>query len=126
MVENFDLDTQLKTSMKKPPILQELERCDIAVVPTEWQKSQFPERYRTKLKTIFDGVDTSFFHKENKTVIDDDISLKNRETGETFEIKKRMEIISYATRGMEPMRGFPEFKKLARKLLEEDKKQGLS
>ena len=121
VVENFDLDTQLKTSIRNLPILQELERCDIAVVPTEWQKSQFPERYRTKLKTIFDGVDTSFFHKENKTVIDGDISLKNRETGETFEIKREWKLVSYATRGMEPMRGFPEFMKLARKLLEDDK-----
>ena len=92
MVENFDLDTQLKTSIRNLPILQELERCDIAVVPTEWQKSQFPERYRTKLKTIFDGVDTSFFHKENKTVIDDDISLKKQRNRRNFRDKERMEI----------------------------------
>ncbi len=43
LLEQFDLDAQLKTGLRNLPILQELERCDRAVVPTAWQKSQFPK-----------------------------------------------------------------------------------
>ena len=42
------------------PILQELETCDLAVVPTEWQKKQFPSEYEKKLNVIFDGIDRIF------------------------------------------------------------------
>ncbi|MBM5809269.1 MAG: hypothetical protein FJ051_05530, partial [Cyanobacteria bacterium M_surface_9_m1_291] len=40
LLAEFDLDAQLKTGLRNLPILQELERCDLAVVPTAWQKSQ--------------------------------------------------------------------------------------
>ena len=42
LLANFDLNDQLKTGLRNLPILQELERCDLGVVPTEWQKKQFP------------------------------------------------------------------------------------
>ena len=61
LMAEFDLDAQLRTGMRNLPILQELQRCDIGVVPTEWQKKQFPDAYQNKLKVIFDGIDTSFF-----------------------------------------------------------------
>ena len=38
--------------------LQELELCDLAVTPTEWQRSQFPVAQQQRLQVVFDGVDT--------------------------------------------------------------------
>ena len=46
LVAKFDLDTQLQTGLRNLPILQELECCDVAVVPTQWQKQQFPIPYQ--------------------------------------------------------------------------------
>ncbi|PWL22592.1 MAG: glycosyl transferase family 1 [Synechococcus sp. XM-24] len=111
LIEKYDLNSQLKTGLRNLPILQELERCDLGVVPTAWQKSQFPVAYHSKLNVIFDGIDTTFFHPKQKrlNLEDCDLTLYNRETGEPFLIGGGQKLLSYATRGMEPLRGFPEF-----------------
>jgi glycosyltransferase involved in cell wall biosynthesis len=111
LMATYDLDAQLKTGLRNLPILQELERCDQAVVPTAWQKSQFPVAYQRKLKVIFDGIDTTFFHPKpaRLNLEDSDLTLHNRESGEPFVVGAGQKLLSYATRGMEPLRGFPEF-----------------
>ena len=122
LVADFNLDERLKSNLRNLTILQELESCDFGVVPTEWQKLQFPKTYHDKLRVIFDGIDKNFFHNNNDEQIKDRQSLriKNRETGETFNIPKKAKIISYATRGMETLRGFPEFMRALPTLLNED------
>ena len=96
--------------MRNLPILKELQSCDYGIVPTEWQKQQFPNEYKNKLRVIFDGVDESFFYPRNDDKLkENDITISNRQTGERFILKKESKILSYATRGMEPLRGFPEF-----------------
>jgi glycosyltransferase involved in cell wall biosynthesis len=121
LLESFDLDAQLLVGMRNLPILQELEVCDVAVVPTEWQKSQFPKAYQTKLQVIFDGIDRSFFHPEpaSSRVADRNLVLTNRDTGTGHTIPAQAPVLSYATRGMEPLRGFPEFLQAAAHLLSE-------
>ena len=111
LMATYDLDAQLKTGLRNLPILQELERCDLAVVPTAWQKSQFPMAYQAKLNVIFDGVDTGFFHPKpgQLDLIASDLTLCNRDSGEQVVVKAGNRLLSYATRGMEPLRGFPEF-----------------
>ena len=120
LLAEFDLDAQLKTSLRNLPILQELERCDLAVVPTAWQKTQFPEAYQSKLEVIFDGIDTTFFKNKPKELDLEkrDIKLTNRDTGEIRLLKAGRRVLSYATRGMEPVRGFPEFLRSLPHLLE--------
>jgi glycosyltransferase involved in cell wall biosynthesis len=119
---DFTLDSQLQTNMRNLPILQELERCDGAVVPTAWQKQQFPAIFQQKLAVIFDGVDESFFHPPDEDLstpeqLGDALSIANRDTGERVVIGAGKRVLSYATRGMEPLRGFPEFLRAAAALL---------
>jgi len=111
LVQTFNLDMQLNTSLRNLPILQELERCDSAVVPTEWQKCQFPAAYQHKLEVIFDGIDRQFFRPQTASMESQQqaLILHNRDTGEAFQIGAGQRLISYCTRGMEPLRGFPEF-----------------
>lgn len=111
LLADFGLDAQLKTGLRNLPILQELERCDRAVVPTAWQKAQFPKAYQGKLEVIFDGIDTSFFHLPPAGVDlkNRNLTLTNRDNGEKVLLEAGRRVLSYATRGMEPLRGFPEF-----------------
>lgn len=111
LILDYTLDAQLKSGLRNLPILQELECCDIGVVPTKWQKSQFPDAYKNKLEVIFDGVDTSFFHpnEHESKKRKEEIYLSNRETNEKYRINSNDTVMSYATRGMETLRGFPEF-----------------
>ena len=111
LLSTFDLDAKLKTGLRNLPILQELECCDLGVVPTEWQKSQFPSPYKDKLTVIFDGIDTNFFQPfhDPLSLKNQDLKIENRETHQSFTLRANRKVLSYATRGMEPLRGFPEF-----------------
>lgn len=86
---------------KNAKLLIDLYSSDVGISPTEWQKSQFPKEFQTKIKVIHDGIDTDFFkpNEEAKFVV----------PGRDIELTAKDEVITYATRGMEPLRGFPQF-----------------
>ena len=69
----------------------ELSEADHVVTPTAWQRSQLPASLQKRCEVIHEGVDTDFF-------------VMNP----TWRPKNRLRL-TYATRGMEPMRGFPQF-----------------
>ena len=108
LIENFGLDQQLQTNLRNLPILEELTRCDIGVVPTKWQFQQFPREFNCKLRVIFDGIDTNYF-KPDKDIDKGDVTIIGEDLVEPLIIKPDQVVLSYATRGMETLRGFPEF-----------------
>lgn len=114
------LDFFLRIGMRNLPILLELEKCDVAIVPTEWQKSQFPSCYASKINVVFDGIDSRFFYPNSANLRQENMLIHNRDTHEPFLISKDNIVISYATRGMEPLRGFPEFLLSLPRLLSDD------
>ena len=67
----------------------ELATADGIISPTMWQKRQLPEIYANKCHEIFDGIDLSIYHAGKEL--------------------PRKNIITYGTRGMDPMRCFPQF-----------------
>lgn len=79
--------------------LDALRECDLGIVSTWWQHSQFPVEYASKLHVVHDGIDTEFFSPESES------SLQL----EGVDLSGATEIVSYATRGLEPYRGFPQF-----------------
>ena len=109
LVKEFDLNTQLSCGMRNLAMHHEISECSIGVVPTQWQKSQFPIHLQQKLQVIFDGIDENFFHHPTKNTDEGIFELSDRETGKKFLFPSKAPILSYATRGMEPLRGFPEF-----------------
>jgi glycosyltransferase involved in cell wall biosynthesis len=86
---------------------QELVSCDAAVVPTPWQASQFPEPLRAKLQVIFDGVDPHWHQPPADPARNWPLRIEG-EAG-VLELQAGQPLLTYATRGMEPLRGFPEF-----------------
>ena len=69
----------------------ELSEADIIISPSNWQKSQLPAGIQARCMVLHEGVDTSYFVINPKWKSNDTLRL------------------TYCTRGMEPMRGFPEF-----------------
>ena len=69
----------------------EIIASDRLVSPTEWQKSQLPKLVADKCEVIYDGIDIENFQPYKKKTVNNNFT------------------ITYGTRGMEPMRGFPEF-----------------
>ena len=94
-----DIEAEVRT--KNVPILQDLCATDAGVSPMHWQKKQFPAEFHSKIRVLYDGVDTAFFQPrpEAKLVLP---RLNLNLSAET-------EIVTYVTRAMEPMRGFPQF-----------------
>ena len=68
----------------------ELAVSNAIISPTQWQKNQLPESFKKHCYVIFDGVDNHVFKPD-----------QNKKSTEP--------LITYGTRGMEPMRCFPQF-----------------
>lgn len=67
----------------------ELSTADRIVSPTNWQKNQLPANLRMNCEVIFDGINSEQF-KPNLS-------------------KRKEVVVTYGTRGMEPLRMFPQF-----------------
>ena len=93
-------DDEARIRVKNTPILIDLYSCDRGLSPTNWQRSQFPPEFQSKITTLHDGVETSFFKPNPETkLILPDINL---------DLSDAPEIVTYVGRGMEPYRGFPQ------------------
>ena len=87
-------------------ILLDLDNCDLGYCPTAWQLSRFPTEYRAKLRPLFDGVDTNLW-KPDPTA--------PRIVGNRI-LPPGMKLVTYVSRGMESMRGFDLFVKVAKRI----------
>lgn len=105
----LNIDDLAKLRCKNSHLLVDLYTCDAGICPTKWQLSQFPKQFRDNIKVLHDGVDTEFCTPNNDVTF----LIKDK----NIELSAKDEVITYATRGMEAYRGFPEFMKAVEKLL---------
>ena len=106
----YNLHEQALVECTNLPVLQELVQADRIVCPTQWQRSQFPPEWQPRIELIFDGVDLDFFKPQPWS---GEVVLSSGEEGSTVHLRSDQRVLSYATRGMEPLRGFPEFMRAA-------------
>jgi glycosyltransferase involved in cell wall biosynthesis/parvulin-like peptidyl-prolyl isomerase len=99
--ESLTEDDEARIRIKNAPILQDLYSCDHGLSPTYWQRQQFPSEYQSKINVLHDGIDTDFFRPKSGAKLV--LPSKN------LDLSHVDEIVTYATRGMEPYRGFPQF-----------------
>lgn len=97
------IDTRAKTRYKNSHLLVDLYTCDRAITPTRWQLEQIPAEFHHKTSVIHEGIDTDYFIPDEEVVFE--------LNGQKF--TRQDEVVTYATRGMEPYRGFPQFMQAA-------------
>ncbi|HET8728838.1 MAG TPA: glycosyltransferase [Alphaproteobacteria bacterium] len=102
-----DGEEACRIRMRNASVLLELAQADVAVCPTAFQRDQFPPPFRDKLVQLHDGIDTAFFSP-----------AAAGEAPPVAGLPADAEVITYATRGMEPYRGFPQFLEAAAAVLE--------
>ena len=81
-----------KNWRRNQQIALELSVSKKIITPTEWQRSQLPDVFRKECEVIFDGIDTNIFCP----------SRRKSQMQNNFKL-------TYGTRGLEPMRCFPQF-----------------
>lgn len=99
MNPNLGYEDFCRVRTRNLPILLDLTHCDWGVCPTAYQLSQIPRLFHGKLTQIHDGIDTDFFQPADAP----ELKLPN------LTLTRDSEVLTYATRGMEPYRGFPQF-----------------
>ncbi|BBK37830.1 glycosyl transferase [Allostella sp. ATCC 35155] len=77
-----------------------LDQSAAGVSPTHWQRSTFPAAHQPMIRVIHDGVDTRRLHPD---------PLARFELPDLTMLSARDKIVTYVARGLEPIRGFPEF-----------------
>ena len=97
---DYDSNKCLSLRHRNLSLALELSEAHHIVTPTSWQRAQLPPALGQRCEVIHEGVDTDFFVMNPAWRPADRLRL------------------TYATRGMEPMRGFPEFVQSLPTLLE--------
>ncbi len=92
-------DHQLRLRTWNAQTLLELAACDQAVVPTRWQRQQFPEHLQDRLQVIHEGVDTTLLAGLRRTQLPRLPCLPP---------DPEIEVLTYVSRCFEEYRGFPQ------------------
>jgi len=89
-------------------VLASLVDCASGYSPTEWQRQSFPERFRPKIEVHFDGIDTELYRPRvvPRVIAGNAVPADTR-------------IVTYVARGLESMRGFDQFMKVAQRIASE-------
>lgn len=95
----------LRARTRNAMILLDLQNCAAGYSPTAWQRSLFPTEYQYKIETIFDGIDRELWHRRQVPR-----RIGNRD------IPPETRIVTYVSRGLESMRGFDIFMKVAKRI----------
>jgi glycosyltransferase involved in cell wall biosynthesis len=104
-----DLNDLLRYRSGNASMLADLDSCDHGVCPTQWQLSHFPEEFKSKITVLHDGVDTDYFFPDSTY----------RLALPQLDLTQVDELITYASRGMDLYRGFPQFMKAIAQVLQQ-------
>lgn len=98
----------LRARTRNAMILLDLETCAAGYTPTRWQWGLLPEVWRPKVEVIHDGIDTGSWRRRPAP----------RRVGDE-EIDEDTRIVTYVSRGLESMRGFDIFVRVANRIAAE-------
>lgn len=82
------------------PFLLDIQDCDCVLTPTRFQAAEHPDFIRDRTVVMHDGVDCQLFSPG---------PAEKWSPAAALSIPPSAPILTYATRGMEPVRGFPDF-----------------
>ena len=94
-----DVGDACRVRMKNVNNFLHFDIADAGVSPTEFQKSVFPEPFRSKIRVIHDGIDTE------RLTPNPDVWLQIG----PYKLTRQDEVITFVNRNMEPYRGYHTF-----------------
>jgi glycosyltransferase involved in cell wall biosynthesis len=103
------IDGEVNLQLKNAATLLALVDCDRAISPTHWQRSTFPAEFQPKIRVIHEGVDTDKAKPSNHA------KLRLPSGGV---LSKADEVVTFASRHFEPVRGFHIFMRALPRILD--------
>ena len=103
---------RLRARARNATILLDLDACDAGVSPTSFQQELLPAEYRQKVRVIHDGVPTDVWRPLRWLAPE-----RSRRLGQ-MELDPGTRVVTYVSRGLESMRGFDVFIKMAKRICE--------
>lgn len=82
--------------------------ADRLVVPTQFQRAQFPRFLQDHLTVLHEGISDDFYALERAAVAPEAMDIGSRQ------VDGRAGIVTFVTRSLEPLRGYPQFLEAAR------------
>lgn len=92
------LQARERVRVKNTHLLHALSACDLALAPTEFQKSQHPAWARDRIQVIHEGIDTRRFRPDPAA------SVHLKAAGLT--LRPGDEVVTFSVRHLEPYRGY--------------------
>jgi glycosyltransferase involved in cell wall biosynthesis len=105
------VDDRARVRAKNALQLLNLEACDLAVSPTQWQKSLHPKAYHDKIRVIHEGIDSQHMHPDPRA----SFTLPNGKV-----LTPGDPVVTYVARNLEPYRGFHVFMRALPQILEQN------
>lgn len=106
-----NFDTRAKVKTWNGLHLMNLENCDVAISPTEWQRSRHPEAYHHKIQVVHEGIDTEYMAPDETA----EFVTPNGKA-----LRRSHQVITYVARNLEPYRGFHQFMRALPKIQAEN------
>ena len=78
-----------------------LEAADYGQTPTQWQRSLYPDKFRTPITVAHEGIDTSNVQPDPQAWL--------RFESKQLTLTRDDEVLTYVARNLEPYRGFYQF-----------------
>lgn len=95
--ESGDLGEAARLRLKNVNNLLHFEVADAGLAPTHWQASTFPERFRSRITVVHDGIDTQAIAPNPQVRV---------RLGSGLELSRQDEVITFVNRNLEPYRGY--------------------
>jgi len=111
--EDVSLDHLFGLRTRNSLFLLALNDCDAGITPTIWQHAQFPAEFKPRIDVVHDGINVDFF----KPRADAAVTLPSGRA-----LTRADRVVTYVSRNLEPVRGFPEFIRSIELLLRRDDK----
>jgi len=107
--QTTDPGQQCRVRLKNINNLLHFELADAGLSPTHWQRSTYPEPFRSKIEVIHDGIDTQLVKPNPKVQVKIGLQTLTRED----------EVITFINRNLEPYRGYHTFIRSLPKILKD-------
>jgi glycosyltransferase involved in cell wall biosynthesis len=104
----FGMDGLAGVHCNNASTLLALADCDAGLSPTAWQRFTFPIEFQEKIKVVHEGIDTQVAAPNPRA--------RFRLPGGSW-LTRQDEVVTFATRYLEPLRGFSSFTKALPKIL---------